>query len=38
MRPDFSFAQIATGDRDIAIIGQLPPPKFALGEEFEPVW
>jgi hypothetical protein len=36
MRRNFPFAQIATGDLDIAIIGQLPPPKFALGEEFEP--
>jgi hypothetical protein len=28
--------EIATGNLDIAINGQLPPPKFALGDEFEP--
>jgi hypothetical protein len=36
MRPAFPFPQIATGDFDIAIIGQLPPTKFALSDEFEP--
>jgi hypothetical protein len=25
-----------TGDLDIAIVGQLPPPKFALSDEFKP--
>jgi hypothetical protein len=28
--------QIAAGDFDIAVIGQLPPPKFPLGDQFEP--
>jgi hypothetical protein len=36
MRPDFPFPQIATGDLDIAVVGQLPPPKFPLGDQFEP--
>jgi len=36
MRPDFPFPQIATGDLDIAVVGQQPPPKFALGDEVEP--
>jgi hypothetical protein len=28
--------EIATGDLDIAVVGQLSPPKFALGDQFEP--
>jgi hypothetical protein len=36
MRPAFPFPQIATGDLDIAVISQLPPPKFALDNEFKP--
>jgi hypothetical protein len=36
MRPAFPFPQIATGDLDIAVVGQLPPPKFPLRDEFEP--
>jgi len=32
----FAFAQVATGNLDIAVIGQLPPPNLTLGDEFEP--
>ena len=32
----FAFAQVATGNLDIAVIGQLPPPNLPLGNEFEP--
>ena len=35
-RPDFSFPQIATGDLDIAVVGQLPAANLSLGDEFEP--
>jgi hypothetical protein len=37
MGPDFPFPQVTTGDFDIAVVGQLPPSKFALSDEFEPV-
>jgi hypothetical protein len=33
---DFPLPQIASGDLDTTVIGQLPPPKFSLGNEFEP--
>jgi len=33
---DFSFTQIATGDFDIAVVGQLPAANFPLSDEFEP--
>jgi hypothetical protein len=36
MCPDFPFPQVMTGDLDIAAVGQLPPSKLALGDEFEP--
>ena len=36
MRPAFSFSQIATGDLDVAVVGQLPPPNLPLSYEFEP--
>jgi hypothetical protein len=36
MRPDFALPQIATGDLDIAVVGQLPLPKFPLSDKFEP--
>jgi hypothetical protein len=32
----FSFPQIATGDLNIAVVGQLPPPNLPLSDEFEP--
>jgi hypothetical protein len=35
-RPDFPFPQIATGDLDIPIVGQLPAANLPLGDEFEP--
>jgi hypothetical protein len=35
MRPDFPLPQIMTGDLDIAVVGQLPPPQFAFGDQFE---
>ena len=35
-RLDFPFSQIATGDLDIPIVGQLPAAKFPLSDEFEP--
>jgi hypothetical protein len=28
--------QIAPGDLNIAVVGQLPPPYLSLGDEFEP--
>jgi len=31
----FAFPQIATGDLDIAVVSQLPPPNLPLGDEFE---
>jgi hypothetical protein len=34
--PNFSFPQIATGDLDIAVIGQLLAANLPLGDEFEP--
>jgi hypothetical protein len=36
MRSDLALPQIASGDLDIAVVGQPPPSKFALGDEFEP--
>jgi hypothetical protein len=36
MRPAFPFPQVTTGNLNIAIVGQLPPTKFALSDEFEP--
>ena len=33
---EFAFTQIAPGDLYIAVVGQLPPPKVPLGDEFEP--
>jgi hypothetical protein len=36
MRPDLPFPQIATGDLDVAVVGQLPPPNLPLSYEFEP--
>jgi hypothetical protein len=36
MRPAFPFPQVTTGDLNIAIVGQLPPTKFAVSDEFEP--
>jgi hypothetical protein len=36
MRPAFPFPQIATGDLDIAVIGQLPTANLPLGDQFEP--
>jgi hypothetical protein len=36
MRPDFPVPQIATGDLDVPIVGQLPAANFPLGDEFEP--
>jgi hypothetical protein len=36
MRPTFPFPQVTTGDLNIAIVGQLPPTKFVLSDEFEP--
>ena len=35
-RPEFPFPQIATGDLDIPIVGQLLPANFPLSDEFEP--
>jgi len=35
-RPVFSFPKIATGDLDIAIIGQLPVANLPLGDQFKP--
>jgi hypothetical protein len=35
-RPDFPFSQIATGDLNIPIVGQLPAPNLPLGDEFKP--
>ena len=35
-RADFSFPQIAPGDLDIPIVGQLPAANLPLGNEFEP--
>jgi hypothetical protein len=34
--PDCALPQITTGDLDIAVLRQLSPPKFSLGDEFEP--
>jgi hypothetical protein len=36
MRSGFPLSQIATSELDIAVVGQLPPPKFALSDKFEP--
>jgi hypothetical protein len=36
MRLDFPFSQIATGDLDIAIIGQLSAANLPFGDQFEP--
>jgi hypothetical protein len=35
-RPDLPFPQIATGDLDIPIVGQLLAANLPLGDEFEP--
>jgi hypothetical protein len=35
-RPDFPFPQIASGDLDIPIVGQLPAANLPLGDKFEP--
>jgi len=35
-RPEFPFPQIATGDLDIPIVGQLPSANLPLGNEFKP--
>jgi hypothetical protein len=35
-RPDFPSPQIATGDLDIPIVGQLPAANLPFGDEFEP--
>src|SRR5947209_17483855 len=35
-RLEFPFPQIATGDLDVAVLGQLPPPNLPLSYEFEP--
>jgi hypothetical protein len=35
-RPDLSFTQVATGDLDVAIVGQLPAANLSLGDKFEP--
>jgi hypothetical protein len=32
----FAFRQIAPGDLDIPVIGQLPVPHLPLGDQFEP--
>jgi hypothetical protein len=32
----FPFAQVATGNLDIAVIGQLPTTDFPFGDEFKP--
>jgi hypothetical protein len=36
MRPTFSFSHIATGDLDIAVVGQLPAANLPFGDQFEP--
>ena len=36
MRLDFPLPQIATGDLDIPIFGQLLPANLSLRDEFEP--
>jgi hypothetical protein len=33
---DFRYPQIATGDLDIPVVGQLPAANLPLGNEFEP--
>jgi hypothetical protein len=35
-RPDFPFPQIATGDLNIPVVGQLPAANLPLGDDFEP--
>ena len=35
-RLDFPFPQIATGDLDVPIVGQLPAANLPFGDEFEP--
>jgi hypothetical protein len=35
-RLDFPFPQVATGDLDICVAGQLPAANLPLGDEFEP--
>jgi hypothetical protein len=35
-RLDFPFSQIATGDLDIPIVGQLPAANLPFGDKFEP--
>ena len=36
MRSNFPFWQITARDPDIAVVGQLPSPKFPLGDKLEP--
>ena len=36
MRPALSFPQIATGDLNIAVVGQLPSTNLPFGDQFEP--
>jgi hypothetical protein len=36
MRPPFSFPQIATGDLNIATVGQLSSTNLPFGDQFEP--
>jgi hypothetical protein len=35
MRPDFRFLQIAAGNLDIAVVGQLAATELPLGDQFE---
>jgi hypothetical protein len=37
MRPDFPFLQIAAGNLDIAVVGQLAATELPLGDQFESV-
>jgi hypothetical protein len=34
--PRFTLSEISAGDFDVAVIGQLPLPNLALGDQFEP--
>jgi hypothetical protein len=36
MRLDFPFPEVATGDFDIAVVGQLPAANLPFGNQFEP--
>ena len=35
-RLEFTFPQVATGDLNIPIVGQLPAANLPFGDEFEP--